>query len=89
MDRYFTPLKYQLSGKKILKAEITPLPRPMPEGMNDPMPEIFATFEKDFRISLGTYYPDEVSFTADMFVGLTYHEATEMIFIENKKHIQS
>lgn len=29
---------------KITSATITPMPRPMPEGMFDPMPKVVATF---------------------------------------------
>jgi hypothetical protein len=30
---------------KIISATITPMPRPMPLGMFDPMPEVVAAFE--------------------------------------------
>lgn len=59
----------------IITAQITPLPRPMPEGMFDPMPEVIATFDDGSRKSLFTFYPDEVSFTEEDFIGLTEEEA--------------
>ncbi len=60
---------------KIIDAFITPMPRPMPLGMFDAMPEVIATFEDCSRKSLFSFYPDEVSFRASEFVGLTEEEA--------------
>lgn len=59
----------------IIEAQITPLPRPMPEGMFDPMPEVIVTFEDGSRKALFTFYPDEVSFSEGEFIGLTEEEA--------------
>lgn len=60
---------------KITSAIITPLPRPMPEGMFDPMPEVVATFDDGSSKSLFAFCPDEVSFRESEFVGLTEEEA--------------
>ena len=60
---------------KITDAFITAMPRPMPQGMFDPMPEVIATFEDGTRKSLFSFFPDEVSFRASEFVGLTEEEA--------------
>jgi len=60
---------------KITSAIITLMPRPMPEGMFDPMPEVVATFEDGSTKSLFSFYPDEVSFQASEFAGLTEEEA--------------
>ena len=60
---------------KITEAFITPMPRPMPLGMFDPMPEVIASFEDGSRKSLFSFYPDEVSFRASEFIGLTEEEA--------------
>jgi hypothetical protein len=43
--------------------------------MFDAMPEVIATFEDGSRKSLFSFYPDEVSFRASEFVGLTEEEA--------------
>jgi hypothetical protein len=56
---------------KITSVIITPMPRPMPEGKFDPMPEVIATFEDGTTKTLFSFYPDEVSFTPSEFVGLT------------------
>ena len=60
---------------KITEAEITPMPRPMPEGMFDPMPQVIATFEDGSTETLFSFYPDEISFRAEEFIGLTREEA--------------
>ena len=60
---------------KITSVIITPMPRPMPEGMFDPMPEVIATFEDGSTKRLFSFFPDEVSFRASEFVRLTEEEA--------------
>ena len=60
---------------KITSAIITPMPRPMPEGMFDPMPEVVATFEDGTTKPLFSFYPDEITFRASEFAGLTEEEA--------------
>ena len=60
---------------KITHATITAMPRPMPEGMFDPMPEVIATFEDGSTKNLFSFYPDEVLFEPSEFVGLTEEEA--------------
>jgi hypothetical protein len=60
---------------KIINVTITHLPRPMSEGMFDPMPGVIATFEDGSTKNLFSFYPDEVSFTPSEFIGLTEEEA--------------
>ena len=60
---------------RITGAIITPMPRPMPEGMFDPMPKVVATFSDGTTKDLFTFYPDEIGFTASEFIGLTEAEA--------------
>ena len=60
---------------KIVKCDIGPHPRPMPEGMFDPMPEVTAEFEDGTLRLLFSFYPDEISFQPREFVGLTEKEA--------------
>ena len=60
---------------KITSALITPMPRPMPEGVFDPMPEVVATFEDGTTKTLFAFYPDEITFRASEFIGLTEEEA--------------
>jgi hypothetical protein len=60
---------------KIKSVTITLMPRPMPQGMFDPMPEVIATFEDGTTKRLFSFYPDEVSFRESEFIGLTEEEA--------------
>ena len=63
---------------KITSAIITPMPRPMPEGMFDAMPEVVATFEDGTTKTLFSFYPDEITFRASEFIGLTEEEANAL-----------
>ena len=74
---------------KIISAIITPMPRPMPEGMFDPMPEVIATFEDGSSKSLFSFYPDEVSFRASEFIGLTEAEAKSLLHRKDVAFLQS
>lgn len=56
---------------KIVAARITE----MPKRFGDPMPRVYATFEDGVEQELFSYYPDELSFRADEFVGLTRDQA--------------
>jgi hypothetical protein len=60
---------------KITSATITPMPRPMPLGMFDPMPEVIATFDNGTTKTLFSFYPDEITFQPSEFIGLTEEEA--------------
>ena len=60
---------------KIISAIITPMPRPMPLGMLDPMPKVIATFEDGSTKALFEFYPDEIRFHPSEFVGLTEDQA--------------
>jgi hypothetical protein len=60
---------------KITFARITAMPRPMPHGMFDPMPEVHVTMEDGTEQRLFSYYPDELHFTPGEFLGLTEEEA--------------
>jgi hypothetical protein len=74
---------------KIKSATITPMPRPMPLGMFDPMPEVIATFEDGSTKSLFSFYPDEVSFTTSEFVGLTEEEAHTLFQQKDTAYLRS
>jgi hypothetical protein len=74
---------------KIKSVTITPMPRPMPQGMFDPMPEVIATFEDGTRKSLFSFYPDEVSFRESEFVGLTEEEAHSLYQQRDTAYLRS
>ena len=74
---------------KIISATITPLPRPMPLGMFDSMPEVIATFEDGSTRTLFSFYPEEVSFQASEFAGLTEEEAHDLHQRKDKAYLRS
>ena len=74
---------------KIKNITITPMPRPMPVGMFDSMPEVIATFEDGTRKSLFSFYPDEVSFRASEFIGLTEEEAHSLFQQKDTAYLRS
>jgi hypothetical protein len=74
---------------KITSAFITPMPRPMPDGMFDPMPEVIATFEDGSTKCLFSYCPDEVSFQASEFIGLTEEEAHSLFQQKDTTYLRS
>lgn len=70
---------------KIKSARITA----MPKSLFDPMPQVFITMEDDTEQFLFEYYPDEISFTENEFVGLTIEEARHLKFKKDKNFLQS
>lgn len=74
---------------KIITATITPMPRPLPLGMFDPMPEVVATFEDGSTKTLFSFYTDEVSFQASEFTGLTEEEAHDLFQRKDTAYLRS
>jgi hypothetical protein len=74
---------------KIISVIITAMPRPMPHGMFDPMPEVIATFEDGSTKSLFPFYPDEISFRTSEFIGLTEQEAHALRHRKDVAYLQS
>jgi hypothetical protein len=73
----------------IIAARITALPRPMPHGMFDPMPEVHVTLEDGVEKRLFSYYPDELHFTPEEFVGLTEEEARRLKRDKDVRYLRS
>ena len=74
---------------KITSAIITAMPRPMPEGMFDLMPEVVATFEDGSTKSLCSFFPDEVSFQPFEFTGLTEEDAHSLFQRKDTTYLRS
>lgn len=75
-----------MSGKKIVKARITD----MPKGLFDPMPKVMVVLDGETEErELFDYYPDEISFTSDEFIGLTEQEARNLKGKKDTAYLQS
>ena len=70
---------------KITLARITA----MPQSFFDPMPQVFVTTEDGLEQFLFEYYPDEISFQSNEFIGLTMAEARTLKFKKDKNYLQS
>jgi len=75
--------------KKITHATIGPMPRPLPEGLFDPMPEIRVTYGDGTTEGLLTFYPDELSFVLEEFIGLTRAQALDLRTKKDIHYLQS
>jgi len=47
----------------------------LPKSFADPMPTVRVTYDNATHEDLFTYYPDEISFTEEEFIGLTRDQA--------------
>jgi hypothetical protein len=67
---------YQQKGNdmKVIKSRITE----QPKSLFDSMPRVFVTTEDGIEHFLYQYYPDEISFTENEFIGLTLQECSEL-----------
>ncbi len=70
---------------KIKSARITE----MPKAIFDPMPQVYVTTEDDIEHYLFDYYPDELTFTPEEFVGLTVEQARRLKLEKDRKYLQS
>ena len=72
-------------GLKVTRARITAMPR----SMFDPMPEVYVTTQDGVEHRLWSYYPDEISFTENEFVGLTLDAARNLKFQKDRAYLRS
>ena len=70
---------------KIKSALITTYPK----SLFDPMPQVFITLENHKEEFLFEFYPDEINFDIEEFVGLTVEEAKSLKFKKDKAYLQS
>lgn len=72
--------------RKITAARITD----MPKGLFDPMPKVMVKLDGgETEETLFEYYPDEISFQASEFVGLTVDDGHQLKFKKDKAFLQS
>ena len=61
----------------------------MPKYFFDKMPEIYVTLEDNTEQFLFNYYPNEIRFNEQEFIGLTIRDARVLKFIKDKQFLQS
>ena len=61
----------------------------MPESIFDPMPQVEAVFDDGKTAVLFSFYPDEISFTPEEFIGLTRLEAMALRHKKDVEYLQS
>jgi hypothetical protein len=60
-----------------------------PKSLFDPMPEVWVTYEDGEEEKLFSYYPDEISFDASEFVGLTREQAMSLYTKKDINYLRS
>jgi hypothetical protein len=78
-----------MADKKITECTVGPMPRPMPEGMFDPMPAVKVVYDDGTEEKLFEFYPDEIKFAAEEFIGRTKLEAFAIRHGKDVKWLQS
>lgn len=68
----------------VVSARITPLP----QRLGDPLPEVWVTREDGSETQVFDFYPDEISFSGDDFVGLTIEECRLLKFGRDRAFLQ-
>ena len=70
---------------KIIRAKITA----MPKSFFDPMPKVIVQTEDGIEHTLFEYYPDEISFTTNEFIGLTLEEGKDLRRQKDLRYLKS
>jgi hypothetical protein len=70
---------------KIVSARITA----MPNSLFDAMPKVYVTLENGIEEYLFDFYPDEISFTPQEFVGLTTSQAKTLKYNKDIAYLRS
>lgn len=76
-------------GLVIRDVMIGPMPRPMPHGMGDQMPSVKATLSDGQVKTLFSYYPDELTFTREEFIGKTEEEAHQLFAHKDREFLRA
>lgn len=76
-----------MSDNRIIKGALITA---YPKSFADPMPEVRVQFEEGGSYEpLFTFYPDEISFSAEEFIGLTVDEARALRTKKDIAYLQS
>ena len=73
----------------ITSVRVTAIPRPMPEGMFDPLPQVWISVDGGEEHLFFTYYPDEINFKPEEIKGLTVRQATQLKFQKDSEYLRS
>lgn len=82
-----TPSGEKMEGVRsnlVVSARITPLP----QRLGDPLPAVWVTCEDGTETKVFDFYPDELSFSGDEFVGLTVEECRLLKFGRRRAFLQ-
>lgn len=81
-----TPATATATGDAVIvSARITA----MPKKLFDPMPVVYVTDTTGTERELFSYYPDEISFTEQEFVGLTIEQGRTLKFTKDRAYLRS
>jgi len=67
-----------IAERRIVSAEIGPMPRQKSAGLFDAMPRVTVTFDDGAVKVLFEFYPDEIAFCPSEFIGLTEAQARDL-----------
>jgi hypothetical protein len=73
-------LLFKSVPSKIVSAEITDGPGPLPHGVFEQAPRVIATLDDGNRVELFSFYAHERSFDPAEFVGLSIEEGRRLKF---------
>ena len=68
----------------VVSARVTP----MPERLGDPLPGVWVTCQDGTETRVFDFFPDEISFSGDDFVGLTTEECRLLKFGRDRAFLQ-
>jgi hypothetical protein len=71
---------FQQIARKIVSAEITAGPGPLPHGVFEQAPRVIATLDDGSSVELFSFYAHERSFSPAEFVGLSVEEGRRLKF---------
>ena len=77
---------YEMNNQpKVVSCRITT----QPESFFDPLPKVYVTLDNNTEECIFDYYPDEISFTPQEFIGLTIKECRHLKFKKDKDYLTS